>query len=106
VSLLFVAIVQNNDADRVVKALSAEGHRSTRIPSIGGFLAAANTTLLVGLEEEQEAAVVGIFERECSGREVEVPIVLLDRLKDAFPRVVRYGGATIFIVDLRGIVRV
>ena len=105
-SLLLVAIVQDSDADRVVEALNASGHRSTRIPSVGGFLGTSNATFIVGLEEDEEADVIGIFERECSGREVDVPLVLLDRLKDASPRVVRYGGATIFVVELRRIVRV
>lgn len=106
VSLLLVAIVHDSDADRVVTGLSAAGHRSTRIPSIGGFLGASNTTLLVGLEESQEAAVLAVFELECSGREVELPLVMLERLKDADSRVVRYGGATIFVVDLRRIIRI
>jgi uncharacterized protein YaaQ len=106
VSLLLVAIVQDNDAERVVEALNDAGHRSTRIPSVGGFLGAANTTLLVGVEEDQERDVVAVFERECSGRDVEVPLVLLDRLTEALPRVVRYGGATIFSIELRGTHRI
>jgi uncharacterized protein YaaQ len=106
VSLLLVAIVQNNDAERVVEALNEAGHRSTRIPSVGGFLGMANTTLLVGVEEAEEAAVLAIFERECSGREVEVPLVLLERLTEALPRIVRYGGATIFSIELRGTHRI
>jgi uncharacterized protein YaaQ len=105
VSLLLVAVVQDNDADRVVTALNAAGHRSTRIPSVGGFLGTRNTTMVLGIEEAEEREVVAIFERECSGREVEVPLVVLDRLRDAFPRVVRYGGATIFVVELRSVIR-
>lgn len=105
-SLLLVAIVHDTDADRVVDALRRAGHGSTRVPSIGGFLGTANTTLLVGIEEAQEEAVVEIFRQACSGREIEVPLVLLNRLRDASPRVVSYGGATIFVVELRRIVRV
>jgi uncharacterized protein YaaQ len=105
VSLLLVAIVQDEDADRATAALADAGYRSTRLPSIGGFLGAANTTILVGAEDDQEPEVTAIFARTCSGREVDVPLVLLDRLKDA-PRVVRYGGATIFVVELRRILRV
>ena len=103
-SLLLVAIVQDSDADRVVDALGEAGHRSTRLPSLGGYLGAANTTILVGIDDAQEDEVLAILERTCSGREVEVPLVLLERLKDA-PRVVQYGGATVFVVELRRIVR-
>lgn len=104
-SLLLVAIVQDSDADRVIEGLTDAGHRSTRIASVGGYLNAPNTTILVGIEEAQESDVLGIIERTSSGREVEVPLVLLERLKDS-PRMVRYGGATVFVVDLRRIVRI
>ena len=104
-SLLLVAIVQNSDADRVVDTLERAGHRLTRIPSVGGFLREGNTTLLLAIEEADEASVQAIFERECSGREIEVPLVLLERLRDG-PRVVRYAGATIFVAELRRIIRI
>lgn len=104
-SLLLIAIVQDNDADRVVDALNKAGHRSTRLASVGGFLGARNTTLITAIEEAAEQDVVAIFERECSSREMEVPLVMLDRLKDAFPKVVNHGGATIFTTELRSIVR-
>jgi uncharacterized protein YaaQ len=105
VSLLLVAIVQDSDADRVIEALGDAGHRSTRIQSLGGFIGAPSTTVLVGIDDAQEHEVLAIFEHVCSSREVEVPLVLLERLKDA-PRVVRYAGATIFVVELRRIVRI
>lgn len=105
-SLLLVAIVHDSDADRVADSLRQTEHRATRIPSFGGFLGTANTTLLIGAEEQDEAAIVEIFRRECSGREVEVPLVMLERLRDVSPRMVSYAGATIFVVDLRRVIRV
>lgn len=104
---LIVAVVHNLDAEHVIATLRDEGHRVTVIPSLGGFLHVENSTLLVGVEDEPaEQAVLRVFERECSSREVEVPLVVLGRLKDQLPRMVRHGGATIFLVDLAGIVRV
>ncbi len=105
-SLLLVAIVHDTDADRVVDALRRAGRSSTRVPSFGGFLGTANTTLLIGAEEQDEQAIVDIFRRESSGREVEAPLVMLERLRDASPRMVNYGGATIFVVDLRRVIRI
>lgn len=105
-SLLLVAIVHDKDADRVVDALRRARHSATRIPSFGGFLGTANTTLLIGADEQDEGAIVEIFQRECSGRQVEVPLVMLDRLRDASPRVVSYGGATIFVVNLQRVIRI
>ena len=103
---LLVAVVNDADAERVVEVLRDAGHRLTEIPSFGGFLHGQNTTLLVGVEDEEaEKAVLGVFERECSARDVEVPEDLLSRLAEGTTHV-RYGGATIFQIDLAGVRRV
>ena len=52
------------------------------------------------------AGVLAILERECSSREIELPLVLVGRLKDRLPRVIRHGGATVFVADLEAIVRI
>lgn len=104
-SLLLVAVVRDNHVDGAVDALHEAGHRATIVPSIGGFLREQNSTLLVAIEDEQEAAVLDVFARSCPGEEVEVPLVLLGRLKDWRASVVQHAGATIFIVPLKGITR-
>ena len=105
-SLLLVAIVHKGDAERVVGALGDAGHRVTRLMSLGGFLGTENATLLVGIDDAQEASVLEIFERECAPRDIEVPLVLMGRLRDELPRSVHYGGATIFSLELRGMLRI
>lgn len=104
-SLLLVAVVHQLDADRVVDALRRERIGVTRLASLGGFLGTANATLLIGIEEAAEPRVLGIIEHECTGREVEVPLVLLGSLREELPRVVRYGGATVFVIELRRLIR-
>lgn len=104
-SLLLVAVVHELDADRVVEGLRAERFGVTRLASTGGFLGTANATLLIGIDEADEGPVLAIVERECVGREIEVPLVLLGNLRQDLPRVVRYGGATVFVVELRNMVR-
>jgi uncharacterized protein YaaQ len=106
VSKLLVAVVHELDADQVIAALEEEGHRVTRIPSIGGYLRMDNATLLMGVEDEAVSEVLAIFERECSSREIELPLVLVGRLKDKLPHMIRHGGATVFVADLEGIVRI
>jgi uncharacterized protein YaaQ len=106
VSKLLVAIVHELDAEKVIRSLEEEGHRVTQIQSSGGFLRMPNSTLLIGVEDEAVPAVQAVLERECSSREVELPLVLHERLSDALPRMVRHGGATVFIVDLEAILRV
>ena len=105
-SKLLVAVVHELDADQVISALEEAGHRVTRIPSTGGFLRMSNSTLLMGVEDEAVSGVLAILERECSSREIELPLVLAGRLKDTLPNMIRHGGATVFIADLEGIVRI
>jgi uncharacterized protein YaaQ len=101
-----MAVVHDLDADQVITALEEEGHRVTRIRSSGGYLRTDNSTLLLGVENESVAGVLAIFERECSSREIELPLVLLGNLKEHMPGIVRHGGATVFITDLDAIVRI
>ncbi len=102
---LLVAIVQPADADRVSERLRADQYRFTRLTSLGGFLGTPNVTLLLAAEEAAVPAVVEAFRETCSGREVEVPLVLTERLRDWKERVAYYGGATIFVVDLEEVIR-
>lgn len=105
-SKLMVAVVQDLDADQVITALEDEGHRITRVRSSGGYLGIENSTLLLGVEGEAMPAVHAILERECSSRDIELPLVLAGRLKEHLPRIVRHGGATVFIADLEATVRI
>jgi uncharacterized protein YaaQ len=106
VGKLMVAVVHDLDADQVITALEDEGHRVTRVRSSGGYLGIENSTLLLGVEDEAMPAVLAILERECSSRDIELPLVLAGRLKEHLPRIVRHGGATVFIADLEATVRI
>lgn len=105
-SKLMVAVVHDLDADQVIAALEDEGHRVTRVRSSGGYLGIENSTLLLGVEGEAMPAVLAILERECSSRDIELPLVLAGHLKEHLPRIVRHGGATVFIADLEATVRI
>lgn len=102
---LIVAVVSNLDAEHLVAALRNEKHRLTEVPSFGGLFHAENTTLLIGVEDDEtETAVLDIVRRECSPRDLAVPTDLVERRAD-LPQVVHQGGATVFLVELGGILR-
>lgn len=50
---LIIAIVRDQDADPVSKALTTHDYRVTHIASTGGFLRRGNSTLLIGVEDEK-----------------------------------------------------
>jgi uncharacterized protein YaaQ len=103
---LLVAIVQPADADRAAARLRAEGHRFTRIGSTGGYLETPNVTLLLAVEDAVVPVVVELLHETCSGREVEVPLVLTDRLHDWQEGLVHYAGATILLMDIAEVIRI
>lgn len=102
---LLVAIVQEDDADRVAEALRQGGHRFTRVGSTGGFLGTPNVTLVMAVQDGSLASVVDLFRAHCSVREVELPLVLTERLRDWQERVVSYAGAMVMVVDLEDVIR-
>ncbi len=104
-SELLVAVVRDVHVDPVLEALTDAGHRATGFRSFGGFFRQDSSTLLVAVEDDERQDVVDIFERVCSGEEVEEPLFLQERIQDWRAKTVQYAGATIFVVPLTGIVR-
>src|SRR3972149_5178381 len=80
-------------------ALRDAGHRFTVIPSVGGFLGADNATFMVGCDRGAVDGVLAVIERDSSPREVEVPLVLLGRLKDWRAGVGPPGGGGGLVVE-------
>jgi uncharacterized protein YaaQ len=103
---LLMAIVQAADADRAAERLRTEGHRFTRIGSTGGFLETPNVTLIMAVEDVVVPAVLEILHETCRSREVEVPLVLTERLQDWQANLVPYAGATIMILDVAEMIRI
>ena len=103
---LLIAIIQEPDADRVGQGLRDAGARFTRLSSSGGFLETPNVTLVLAVEEDALPRVLEVFRERCSAREVELPLVLYERLRDWEDRMVSYAGATILVADLSDVVRI
>jgi uncharacterized protein YaaQ len=55
---LMVAICRDEDASRLSDALVAHEFRVTRVASTGGFLKRGNTTMLIGVDDEQVEKVI------------------------------------------------
>ncbi len=89
---LVIAIVQEDDADAVVRQLVDSGLPVTKIASTGGFLRAGNATLLVGVEDERLSEVKEIIQEKCGRRRVPVSASVEDEAEE--------GGAVVFVVAL------
>jgi uncharacterized protein YaaQ len=93
---LIVAIVQGEDADDVIRAMLAAGHRLTRINTTGGFLRRGNATLLIGVEENQIDEVIGLMQSTTRRRTESAPI------EKGIPEY----AATVFVLDASHFIRI
>lgn len=105
-SKLLIAFVHHDDAEPLADALRGAGHRFTQLPSVGGFLGTDNATFVFGVEDAAEREIIEIFEDVCHARDVDVPLVLTERLADWQARTVSHGSATVLVADLDRIIRI
>ncbi|NLW59453.1 MAG: hypothetical protein GX073_03810 [Firmicutes bacterium] len=108
--LLLIAVVQDQDVNRLLTALLEKGHRATKLASTGGFLRQGNTTLLIGVQEEQAEEVKAIIREECRTRKGLVsPMAAMDQALNTFiptPVEVEVGGATVFTLKVESFEKV
>ncbi len=101
---LIIAIVQDEDAGRLINGLMDEGFSVTKLATTGGFLKAGNTTLLIGVEDEKMPGCLGIIENVCKSRTQIVPSPVAmggaSAMYASFPIEVTVGGATVFVLTV------
>ncbi|MFQ6057343.1 MAG: cyclic-di-AMP receptor [Anaerolineae bacterium] len=104
---LIVAIVRDEDAGRVTKALTEKGYKSTRISTASGFLRMSNTTLLIGVESPQVDEVLEIIKANCHPHTEPAPPPPSDRPwgfpppSPATVTEIEVGRAVIFVLDIK-----
>ena len=101
---LIIAIVQDEDASRLISSLMSDGYRVTKLATTGGFLRSGNTTLLVGVEDDKLQNAMSIIEKVCKSRKQiassPAPISGTTGVYVPYPIEVTVGGATIFVLDV------
>jgi uncharacterized protein YaaQ len=66
---LMIAIVNDEDYDKIARQLTEEEYRVTCIASTGGLFHRGSTTLLIGLEEEKINRAVEIIREHSTSSE-------------------------------------
>jgi uncharacterized protein YaaQ len=101
ITRLMTAVIQEQDIDNAIHALTNLGISLTRLPSTGGFLGRRNATLLIGLYENQEQIAIKALRHSCRKR-VEYVATPLEGSPLPFPSPtpITVGGATIFIFEV------
>lgn len=99
---LVVCIVHNRDRNRLTEEMVKAGYKFTVIGSTGGFLREGNTTMLIGIEDDELAALKSLVEQNCQAREQLVNVMPFEAAPPgAFipsPVKVPVGGAVLFVM--------
>ncbi|MTI65960.1 MAG: hypothetical protein FH753_05090 [Firmicutes bacterium] len=101
---LVIAIVQDEDAPKLVDKLMKNKFGVTKLASTGGFLRSGNTTLLIGVKKEKVDEVIDMIEEICHSRKQvttsPTPTTWSSGVYMPYPVEVEVGGATVFVVDV------
>jgi len=65
---MMLVVIQEDDLNKALGALSKAGFGVDEFPSTGGFLSRKNVTLLIGIPKRREEDVVQILEESCEKR--------------------------------------
>lgn len=101
---LILAIVHDEDGNKVMGELNKQGFSVTKLATTGGFLKSGNMTLLVGTSEQNVSTVIDIIKKKSETRKqivsTPVPMSGLGSGCTPYPVEVEVGGATIFVLDV------
>ena len=102
---LVVAVIQDEDVNKVSTELRDKNFGLTKLASTGGFLSSGNTTLLIGVEKEKVDEVLDIIRDNCRTRKKHTSATLpsaYTATSGYMPRSIEVliGGATVFVLDV------
>jgi uncharacterized protein YaaQ len=101
INRLMTAVVQDQDVEPAIRALKKLKIGATKLPSTGGFLGRRSATLIIGLRQGQEEAIMKALSASCRTRVEYVTIPLEGTpLPLPAPTPITVGGATIFVFDV------
>lgn len=100
---LVLIIVNNEDANNVIKVLLKDKFFVTKLASTGGFLKNGNTTLLVGTEDDRVGKLVSLVGEVAKTKKKKLNNENVDEygMLNSLPFEVNVNGATIFVLDVK-----
>lgn len=104
-----MAIVNKDDAEKLLESLIKRGFKATLISSTGGFLRDGNSTFLIGADEEEVGKILEIVQECCRPRKEIVKIWPPTPEMASFftpPMEVEVGGATVFILNIERLIKI
>ena len=98
---LILAVIEDDDAARLMDALIEHDFSATKLASTGGFLLRGNTTLMVGVDDDKAQEVLDIVKSTCVRRKKLLPQASSEiPTSMSLPIEVESGGATVFVLSV------
>ena len=102
---LLIAIVQDEDASKLVSRMMQQGFGVTKLATTGGFLKSGNTTLLLGVEDSRVEEAIQVVESVCKSRkQISTATGTISGIPTGeyptYPIEVTVGGATVFVLTV------
>lgn len=101
---MIITIIHDEDSHLLVEKLFNAGFSSTKLASTGGLLRTGNTTLFIGVEQEQVNDVIEIIKETCQTTKrislINPPTSATPEGYMPYPIEVVVGGATLFVLDV------
>jgi len=100
---LVLAIVNSEDAQRVIRSLTNEGFSVTKLATTGGFLMSGNVTVITGVEDDRVDEAIELIRKMSESRQRSVPSIPEAGMGGFFDTAlvdVTIGGATIFVLPI------
>ena len=100
---LVIAIINNDDSAVATAALTSKGLFVTKLSTTGGFLMVGNTTLLIGVEDDQIGEIREVLDTYCKSRVQTNPTTQsfgrsID--KNSVGEEITIGGAIMFVLSV------
>ena len=106
---LIIAIVQDEDASRLVSSLMNDGYGVTKLATTGGFLRAGNTTPLGGGGDARFRGAMSPIGKVCKSRKQIAtspsPVAGTASVYVPYPIEVMVGGATVFVLEVEQFIK-
>ncbi len=103
---LIIAIVNNEDSNRVSSALTNEGYSVTKLSTTGGFLMVGNTTFLIGADDDKVSAAKEVIKKHSEKRILKnqsTSSLGTGLTEGDLGKEVTVGGAVVFVLDVESV---
>lgn len=102
---MITAIVQNDDANKLISALRENGFSCTKLSSTGGFLSSGNTTILSGVDDDRVDEEIQIIRNICRTKKkvtAAIPPSSFSTVGGYLPHTIEVtvGGAVVFVTPV------